>query len=260
MCAAPLLSQRSHVFHTLVTTPVYRLVEDTFACLADDRLVFSDLRADKYRCLNPENTEAVLRLFPCFRRRDASGTPSGEARIAVPERTRLVMKALVHKGVLVQGRTGGKPVAPVCLPAPARDFRVDYSAPDPPFHLGHCVAFVQASLKASGKLRLQSLRRTAYGVGNRRRRCFDPSTQNQDAMLALVETFQSLRPFYPRAYICRFDSLALIEFLAHYRQFPRWVFGVRTEPFGAHCWVQENECILNDSLDFISQFTPIMEF
>jgi hypothetical protein len=61
-----------------------------------------------------------------------------------------------------------------------------------------------------------------------------------------------------RKHVCLYDSLALVEFLAHYRLFPQWVFGVMAEPFAAHCWVQQDDRVLNDSVDYVRGFTPIM--
>lgn len=73
-----------------------------------------------------------------------------------------------------------------------------------------------------------------------------------------MEKFQYLRPYYIRKYLCLYDSLALLEFLAHYRIFPQWVFGVTGQPFNAHCWIQESDCVLNDTLEHVRGFTPIM--
>jgi hypothetical protein len=35
------------------------------------------------------------------------------------------------------------------------------------------------------------------------------------------------------------------------------MFGVMTRPFKAHCWVQIEDVVLNDSLDHVRLFTPI---
>jgi hypothetical protein len=69
-----------------------------------------------------------------------------------------------------------------------------------------------------------------------------------------------MRPYYARAYLCRFDSLALIEFLFGHGCLPQWVFGVKCEPFAAHCWVQDDNYVLNDSVEYVQRFTPIMAF
>ena len=75
---------------------------------------------------------------------------------------------------------------------------------------------------------------------------------------SLVSVFDRLRWFYPRSYLCLFDSLALIHFLARFRVFPDWVFGVIADPFEAHCWVQAGGVVLNDTVERVSRLTPIM--
>jgi hypothetical protein len=73
-----------------------------------------------------------------------------------------------------------------------------------------------------------------------------------------VAIFRRLRPWYPRSYLCLWDALALIEFLARRRLFPDWIFGVQAQPFGAHCWLQANGFMLNENTEYAGQFTPIM--
>jgi hypothetical protein len=58
--------------------------------------------------------------------------------------------------------------------------------------------------------------------------------------------------------VCLFDSLALIHFLAQYGLYPDWVFGVSADPFEAHCWVQAGQVVLNDTVERVSAFTPIL--
>ena len=70
--------------------------------------------------------------------------------------------------------------------------------------------------------------------------------------------FLRLRPLYPLDRQCLFEALALIEFLARSRIHPSWVFGVRLDPWRAHCWVQHGDVLFNDSLDEVLQYTPIM--
>ena len=241
-----------------MTSPAYRLSKHAYVCLADDRLVFSDIRDDMYRCLDKKNTQAALRLFPDFQGLDKP--PISETPATTAEETELVVRELSENGLLAEGGAAGKTFAPVRVSVPTSSILSDNPAPIPRPHVGHWASFLQASLKASGKLRLQSLRRTIQSVENRKRRRSDASSQDSDVLRELVAIFHHLRPYYVRRYLCRFDSLALVEFLAHYDQFPQWVFGVRSEPFGAHCWVQHEDCLLNESIDYVSHFTPIMAF
>ena len=37
-----------------------------------------------------------------------------------------------------------------------------------------------------------------------------------------------------------------------------WTFGVRLVPFGAHCWVEYEGAVLNDHLEHVGGFAPIL--
>ena len=86
-----------------------------------------------------------------------------------------------------------------------------------------------------------------------------PKTEfDAERVTALVQRFVRLRPMYPRAYLCLFDSLALLRFLASHHVFPDLIFGVIAEPFEAHCWLQNGSVIVNDDLERIAHYTPIL--
>jgi len=36
------------------------------------------------------------------------------------------------------------------------------------------------------------------------------------------------------------------------------VFGVKLNPFSAHCWVQAGDIVLNDAIDHVTIHTPIL--
>lgn len=94
----------------------------------------------------------------------------------------------------------------------------------------------------------------------RRRRYSASCTSYSDKVrtVELARRFMRARPFYPKNGVCLLDSLALIRFLSLYNTFPRWVFGVREEPFKAHCWVQTDDIVLNDYHEQVSAYQPIM--
>jgi hypothetical protein len=75
----------------------------------------------------------------------------------------------------------------------------------------------------------------------------------------LVTAFTRLRPlFYTLRAACLLDSLTLLHFLSADGICPDWVFGVKTEPFDAHCWVQQGEVLFNDVPDRVRQYSPIL--
>lgn len=74
---------------------------------------------------------------------------------------------------------------------------------------------------------------------------------------ALVAIFDALRPFIPKLGRCLPHSLYLRDFLGLHGIAATLVFGVRTHPFEAHCWVEHDGCVLNDTADHVAWFTPI---
>jgi len=234
----------------------YCLTEDSYACLAGNYLVFSDLRGDMYRCLSRENTEIVLRSLPGFQTTNAP--PVAAATFIDETHMQHVMEVLSSAGLVCTA--SGKPFAPIRVPEPTASLVSNNSLRGPRPRPGHFPSFLYACLKASAMLRMQSIRRTVHSVEAHRRRLGKVECRGLDSMHKLTRSFHCMRPYYARAYLCRFDSLALIEFLYSYGCSPKWVFGVKCEPFGAHCWVQHDNYVLNDSVEYVQRFTPIMAF
>ncbi|HEY8602713.1 MULTISPECIES: lasso peptide biosynthesis B2 protein [Tsuneonella] len=57
---------------------------------------------------------------------------------------------------------------------------------------------------------------------------------------------------------CLVSSFAMLDFLHRQGSDARAVFGVMAKPFRAHCWVQSETEILNDDVDHVRIFTPIL--
>ncbi|MET0307850.1 MAG: lasso peptide biosynthesis B2 protein [Sphingomonas sp.] len=86
------------------------------------------------------------------------------------------------------------------------------------------------------------------------------ATQGNDvsAVHALARLACDAQPFFPAMASCLPSSLFLLHLLHRHGLQARWVFGVRTYPFEAHCWVEHGEVVLNDSLEHVRWFTPIV--
>lgn len=72
-----------------------------------------------------------------------------------------------------------------------------------------------------------------------------------------AERFRRARRLIPFAPNCLTDSLALSAFLARRRVAHQLVFGVKLDPFAAHCWLQCDDLVLNDAVDRVASFVPI---
>lgn len=224
-------------------------------CLADNRLVFLDLRLNQYLCLDQKNTEIAISFLPDFA--GAQPNPQAGKCVTDDENQQRVLEALIARGLFATRDTGGKEVTLGSIQAPAATL-VEGARQKPSIRISHWRAFLNASLRASWKLRYYSMQRVAHSVRNRKNRRGQSRTMPRATLCELVAIFHYLRPFYVTKYLCLYDSLALVEFLAAYRCYPQWTFGVTAEPFGAHCWVQEQDLVLNDTVERIGRYTPIM--
>lgn len=57
---------------------------------------------------------------------------------------------------------------------------------------------------------------------------------------------------------CLISSFAMLDFLHRQGSDARAVLGVMAKPFRAHCWLQSESDILNDEVDHVCTFTPIL--
>ena len=74
-----------------------------------------------------------------------------------------------------------------------------------------------------------------------------------DALTGLRET----RLIMPSPRRCLPASLIAARFLRRLGREVEIVFGVRSHPFAAHCWIEAGGVVLDDDLDRVRAFTPI---
>lgn len=228
----------------------YYLPQHVFFCTVDVHCIFLDVERDLYVAVPKIRIDSLL---PWLSARP--DTRNASALHDMPSILALVAHDLASQGLLTLDELTGKSFESVNLPVPR--------AASIPRQSVICNArrfstFYRACEAANRRLTDE---RTSDTVNLIRQRKTQRSTDAQARgapLMSLVSTFHALRLLYPRPYLCLFDSLALLEFLAAYRIFPTWIFGVQGEPFNAHCWVQHGDLLLNDSLHRVSRLTPIM--
>lgn len=120
--------------------------------------------------------------------------------------------------------------------------------------------FAQSAATASAWLQWRSLAAISRIVATRRARmAMRNGPASPDARQELVAAYLRLRPFAFSAHDrCLHDSLALTHFLTAENVFAHWVIGVRTQPFGAHSWVQSGDTVLNDQHEHVRRYQPIL--
>lgn len=231
------------------------LSKHVFYCLTDNHCVFLDLRADQYLCLGRAQTNAIRALLNGGH---AASVEAGDPRQQDTHDSdhRVTVESLLQRGLLVQESARGKLPAPPSIEAPAACLKDNLDESRPQIRLTHIWHFLAAAITASMNLRWQSIESVVRMVGTRKSP--HDTVVDVDEVAELFKIFRVLRPYYPRSYLCLFDSLALLHFLARYGSFPQWVYGVKLLPFAAHCWVQVGDRVVNDIIDNVRDYTPIM--
>lgn len=232
-----------------------RLSAGIFLCKSASHYVFLNLLADEYICVRARDLDHVLPWISG--QSSASGrsiTPFQE----VPDDILAMAKPFLERGLMSIASDGSEDVFDFPLPVPRRSLHSnsgETSTLNAMHHYGF--RFVVASSLAHLSLSRDPIARSVSRVA-RRRRASSTNVWSYDYAAALVSSFEALRIFFPRRYLCLFDSLALLNFLSQFDVYPNWVFGVRAEPFAAHCWVQWEDIVLNDTVENVCCYNAIM--
>lgn len=241
----------------------YFLHREVFFCISGTDAVFCDVRTDDYIAFPMAVTsEFHIALV---------GWPSSlesqrdKGQIAAEE-TYETLNEMVARGLLTTNSAEGKEAVPFESPTPTSSLWDDHSTLSRPNVLRYVPSFFASARAAAGALRASV---AARDIGPwkitlelieavRERRECSSMTWNADKARRLAEVARELRPWFNEAPVCTLDSLINIEFFARHSLYPEWVFGVQADPAQAHCWVQHDEMLINDTVDVVTQFTPIM--
>jgi Transglutaminase-like superfamily len=233
----------------------YLLAPHVYPCISGQHVILMDLERDKYVAVLPAHRLARRVLgWPVGAAVEADPPHDGDAATDA-----LVSQMLAH-GMLVTDPHVGKPAVPVTTTRPQRslvEFDLDTR---PQASAAQLWRFGASCLRAQLSLKLRPIQSIVEAVRERKsRRAQSPQEADQVRLRSLVTAFARLRPlFYTLRCACLLDSLTLLHFLNAEGIHPDWVFGVKTEPFDAHCWVQLGEVLLNDIPDRVRQYSPIL--
>lgn len=210
-------------------------------CVASGRVIFLDVVADRYFCLRMEAERVFLSLVD-----EKPGTADAAE-----------LKRLVSKGLLIEanGASGLEPCKPV-EPAGA-SFLEEPVIPASFWQIA--AAFLELA-SANALLRRRGLSGAIAAVVAAKQRN-RPST-DATAVAAVAATIATA--FAQTGFIatthdkCLPRSLAVMRRLARRGVRGTLVMGVKLAPFRAHCWVQYDSTLINDRIDNVHDFTPIL--
>jgi hypothetical protein len=204
------------------------------AAVGDD-LISLDIGAGAYGCL-PGLAQAV-----------GPWRPDGRIELLRPEAT----EALAAVGFLAPEARK----AAVFKPLPPRPRHSAWRTEVVTIDRADRRRLASAGLWALPRYWLGSFRALASAAGRDRPNALSASTPDvaRDARV-----FDQMLPFAPFQGQCLFRSFVLLAFLRAAGRDADWVFGVRTYPFEAHCWLQVGDMALDDAAERVCGFTPIL--
>jgi len=240
-------------------TARYGLANHVFVCADEEYVVVLDLKQDRYFTLDAARTAALAPLLPGWpapATAQSGGSSGTELELAADK----AAEPLVQQGWLLELPAVSKEATPVRLPPPETELLAAAALESAGIGARAVVTFVFASVFAKLALRFWPFERVIHRVA-RRKAAHPGASDSLDVARArqLVDMFGRLRVFlFSHREKCLHDSLAQLEFLARYGVFPSWVFGVRARPFVAHCWVQYEDIVFNDTVEHVGGYAPIM--
>ena len=183
----------------------YFLPQHVFVCSTTRYVVILDLIADKYICVQRRVLDG---LAPCL-----SGWIPLPGKVAESSTSHTdganVIETLLAEGILTKGRADAKPVAPAPIAVANAALAPVSKQARSVILFRYLRSFVMACVSADRALRKQPLASVVARTAARRLQ-YDRGTQSFDmeATSKLVAAFNGLRWWYPRTYVCMFDSLA----------------------------------------------------
>lgn len=216
-----------------------RLRSDLHCCLCDGRMIFLDLAEDRYFALPADSDAAFLRL--------AGGEyEDGDVDILNP---------LFVRGLLVEA-PGALPItlAPSVI-TPVGDLADDIRRGP---RLADVLGLLLSELRIARSLRKRALLRLVQAAGRGPSRAAPRSHLLHDRLQRLAAAASRSSFFLRATDRCLVRALAMQSRCKRLGIASQLVFGVRTNPFGAHCWVQHEDRVLIGDYQEVRLFTPIL--
>lgn len=229
------MTDPARAFATAPPLPVERrrLAEGVHMAVVGADIVALDLRADTYACL-PHAADAIRLLGA-----------SVEADLGL-------LGLLADAGLLGEAAPGGEDAARAAAPPPVLPTR-SLAPRAGGWSIATAAHFPVAVATARRLGRDPPIRVLVDALPRRPRAAADAAR-----VAAVTAAFVRLMPWAPRQGACLHRTFLLLSLLRRAGADAAWVFGVRTWPFGAHCWLQVGDAVLDDDAERVSRYTPIL--
>lgn len=216
-------------------------------CESDGTFVFLDSRTNRYTCLRPDQADMFRRIL------DVRGYCDN-----LDARSLSYARFLIEARLLIEQPVYSPRLQAFSSPLPTSSLLDDTHSPVAGA-LRAIPAMAQSILAARRIVRKADMLSSQAAVLKWRERASLHSSAHKAQVAKATLAFHALTPLFFTAHdACLFRSLALIRFLALHGVSADWVFGVCYCPFLAHCWIELDGVVLNDFLDNVSAYRPIL--
>lgn len=220
----------------------------------DDGAIIMDLRNGTYVGVDAQHLSDL-------RPRIGNWPDSGRSNLEVERRdlstSESLIAELLARGILTTSRTPTQP-APATTPTTALTATSSGGARRP-IPLMHVVQFAIAFLVVARGLRRNRLASLVDRLRRHQASIQPGHAVTHDDIVARWRSFLWLRTWcYTAQRRCLLDSLVLSVFLTKGMVPCTFVIGVATKPFVAHAWVQIAGSVLNDTVEYVQDFAPIL--
>lgn len=212
----------------------WKLAPGVGFCHAGGDLIFLDVRRDRYLQLRGEQRAAFERL--CAREPNDSNA----------------MEGLIDTGLFARSEVATA-IAPLEVEIPKSDHT---AAPIPRTRLASIAAAAWSLNWARKALRPGRLAATLDGLAATKRARAGES--DDIGLAALASTYGEARRWVPVSPRCLVDALALYRLSLRRGLAPTLIFGVRSNPFAAHCWLQSYSAVLTGTAEEAHNYRPVL--
>jgi len=243
------------------STSRYALRDYVFACISGSKVVLLDLKKDKYLEIEDADALQLSRVIARWPRHDNMPTHHETRHESAAQN--LIDELLKNRLIDVFDHPTHPCFDATGLPIPQREITGMPGGTRAPISISDLWTFVSASANASFNFRFHSLERIVNDVASMRadrgELLVKPGEEDFSAAEKAIQKYSQVQPnLWKSKDRCLIESLRLIYFLAPRHIFPVWVFGVSTDPFFAHCWLQLGDAVLNETVETVNGCTPIM--
>ena len=207
--------------------------------ILDWRAIFLDLARDRYFCLARDQQDALNTLL------DGASPTTAEQETLAP---------LVTSGILRQVEGQDRLMACTTTTPPTESL-IDRRLPKArPWQVAAASAHL---LSARTALRSRPLCPLLEQL-RRRKLSLTPADFLSERLLTVASAFEATSLLFAPLRQCLPRSLAMAHRLCSLGVSFDLVIGVATNPFSAHCWLQHGNLVINDRLEKVCGYAPVL--